>query len=415
MVLLSSCVCHRHVTPFHCVSCFDRSSSDSARPAHPQQLAVAWSLHFDPAHLRSGSSPEEAYARSVRALHVGHAALRLVNSTLPTHVLLSGWHDPGVLEDLRRRGLRLHRHPSPPVPQWAKLWYRGHFSKLNALHFAARLRSHVLFLDSDVLAFRNFDRQLSGAPAPAFVFRDYGGNFHASGSGLNSGVMLLPPLPPSQLDAALSLFRAHLTAPFAAGMVGQNGGDQSFWNAWLQSRRPAVHELSARYNTYTDEIRTNETGWWRGVVLWHKPLEKGLGRMHPEGRRYVEAHVARAKALAGARPATLPRQAAAQPLRWCDGERLRELFVSVPPVPTQGTLREASTQQVQATLAECKRACAQRAGGTRWVSVCLQLDACTCHSACSQLRVGPRAGGGNFRLRTTWTEEPAAWFAEPVV
>lgn len=146
MVHLTSCVCEREpLSPYACAGCdvFARQLDHTI---------IVFALHFDPAHSRSGSDTEERYARVANALFLSHSSLVLVNNTLPVHVILSGWQDPGVVEKLHARNLHVHWMESAPVPTWAKLWYRGNFCKLNALVLGFRLRRRIIFLDNGNLA-----------------------------------------------------------------------------------------------------------------------------------------------------------------------------------------------------------------------------------------------------------------------
>lgn len=367
--------------------------------------------------------------RHVNALLLAQASLVRVNTTLPVHVLLGGWQSSRVVDELRARNMTLHYFEPLPIPRWAKNWYRGTFCKLTALRLAYTLRKRVLFLDSDVVAFRNVDH-LDLSPAPAFAFRDYGSGFKAAGSGLNSGVMLLPVLSRAQLDEAMRLYHSHLLYPFERSMVGADGSDQAFWSAWLTgvraagpggapggatggaTRRP-VYELSARYNLYADEVTVGNASdaWWRRVLLWHKPQEKQQ-RLPPEARHYVGAALRGAQALAPR--ISVPAEDESQPRAWCEGSKVHELFISTPPIRWQGTLGEAKTQQVALALAVCRQGCARASTGATWCSVSLQIDACTCHSTCNATHGRVRSGGGAFGLKTSWTEAPSAWFAAPI-
>ena len=398
-------------------------------------------------------------------LLTAHASLDLVNNTLPVHAILTGWQPPSLVELLRSRGITLHSFEPVAVPNWAKLWYRGTFAKLNVLRLAAKLRSRVLFLDNDVIAFANLDH-LTQSPAPAFVFRDYDGHgdFRSPGSGLNSGVVLLPALNENQVAEFFRMHNHHLSVGYAnlrnrSLRVGLDGGDQTCWNYWLQLELPRprkCYELSARYNTYSREIGlsgganassetdkremmistaklegpTHGNAWWRDVKLWHKPHEYSNVRgLTSAAKAFVDERVSKIRQLAmGTTSAEvvgitkLPREEATQPLRWCEERLVLETFVRAPAIQpplvngatatTTVSLREAKTRQVQQFLRTCMDSCRAAGKGATWVSVCLQIDACTCHQTCERPIVGrARSAGFAFGLRSTWTESPLPWFA----
>ena len=127
----------------------------------------------------------------------------------PIHALLSGWQDAGIVATLESHGLVTFRYDAPPVPTWSSVTYRSTFSKLNVLRHSWAVRRRVLFLDNDVVAFRNIDHLLH-APTPAFVFHPI--RLLASGGMINSGVMLLHVESRKALDATWQC-RPRLTLP----------------------------------------------------------------------------------------------------------------------------------------------------------------------------------------------------------
>ena len=425
MVHLSACVCGG---PYRCVGC--GTLLPTAQPT-----VIAYVLHNDPACRRSGGGGTEAsYERVVNDMLLSHASLRLVHTTLPVHVLLSGWHNHSLVALLRSRGIQVHGASPVPIPVWSKLWYRCTFAKLRVLQLAATLRRRVLYLDTDVVAFTNVDH-LALAAAPAFVFRDYR-NF-TTGSGLNSGVFLVPSLSRGEAAGAMHLYLNHTDAPFSSSIFGFDGGDQTFFNAWLlqfpdlrSGRQRPLYELSAMYNVYANEIEDDGEpgGWWRHTKLWHKPRQKDAS-LPARAKAYIRAHVARAQREAPPH-VTFPSVEPRQPVRWCDSVPLLELYVRAPPIHPafhMPSFADAKTAQVKAMLVACAARCHATKKGlaTRWVSISLQLDACTCHARCGALKLGPRVWRGEVLLRLlttthvvlrpTWTEEPSAWFAAPAM
>uniref|UniRef100_A0A7S3F5P6 Nucleotide-diphospho-sugar transferase domain-containing protein n=1 Tax=Haptolina ericina TaxID=156174 RepID=A0A7S3F5P6_9EUKA len=333
LIRSTDCVCSRDSTwPFACAGCgIERIGLNNS-------LVIALSLHFDPAHMRSGSIPPEGlYEKHANALLRAHAGLLLVNTTLPVHVLLTGWHNTSFVEMLHGLGMIPHHYRSVPAPQWAKLWYRGNFNKLNLLILASALHRRVLYLDNDVVPFRNIDH-LQLSPAPAFVFRNH------TEIGVNGGMMLLPVLSAAEVEAAFRLLQMHLVLPFEHNMVGNNGGEQTFWNAWLQQRpRRQVWALPSTYNLYTDAVEKGYGPWWDEVFLWHKPLEKGFDRLPAPAKAHVEARLRRVAEYAP--QVNVARERERQPRQWCEDHPTERSFHRRP----THTLRCAATRGQDST------------------------------------------------------------------
>ena len=114
-----------------------------------------------------GTAPSAVHPSS---LLLAHASLLKVGTTLAVHAIVCGWQNASAVSLLGARGLQVHYFPSVPVPTWARLWYRGHFAKLNVMRLAQKLQSRVIFMDNDVVAFRTVDH-LRYFAAPAFTFR----------------------------------------------------------------------------------------------------------------------------------------------------------------------------------------------------------------------------------------------------
>jgi len=97
----------------------------------------------------------------------------------------------------------------------------------------------VIFLDNDCQVVRNIDH-LALAPAPSFAF-------HRKDDGPNSGVMVLEPSTSEAARMRSLLLQLRHKRP--ANGMGQDGSDQTVWNAFFGLRSGAyVHELPVGYN-----------------------------------------------------------------------------------------------------------------------------------------------------------------------
>lgn len=100
------------------------------------------------------------------------ASLRAVKTTLPVHVLVSGYRVPAAEAAIASLGATLlppEKAPAVHVPAWGSKWARASFAKLRAL--ALTQFDRVVVLDTDSVVLRNIDHLARpDLAAPAFVF-----------------------------------------------------------------------------------------------------------------------------------------------------------------------------------------------------------------------------------------------------
>lgn len=334
-------------------------------------MAIVSVFHHDPAHCAARS----CYEYQANLLLTLHRSLRHVGTTLPIHVLLSGWHDPRLEKALQAGGaVTLHREEASAVrpPSWAIEWHRSTFAKLLVLNLSRALEARVLFLDNDVIALRNVDH-LQNIATDAICVKPW--------EGLNSGVMVL-----DARTAAPGALDVDDVWNFVAQMShrsGGDGGEQNALNLYFATRRRAFRELPARYNVYTVEMNSSATAWWDEVVLWHKYNMKlwNRWRSHPAANRRLNATLA---ALRGPR-FELDQPFAPSPVP--DGLMLdvrcatavtRRVRLPAPPIASSGSLAAAKAEQWHTAAEACQAECGPAATA---MSVSLRQDACECHGA----------------------------------
>ena len=88
MVGIASCVCGPKA-PYACAGC-------DVRLPHREPTVIAFVFHWDPAHVRSGNE-KSTFERHANGLLTAHASLTFVNSTLPVHAIITGWHPPALV------------------------------------------------------------------------------------------------------------------------------------------------------------------------------------------------------------------------------------------------------------------------------------------------------------------------------
>ena len=139
-----------------------------------RHASILFALHADASHLRFfyGRNVQKAYASQLGLLLRAVRSLRVVNTSLPIHVLVSGHRSPAAEARLSQLGVTVlgpDAAPEVTVPTWASKWARASFAKLRAL--ALERFDTVILLDTDAVVLRNIDH-LAARPmrrSPAFV------------------------------------------------------------------------------------------------------------------------------------------------------------------------------------------------------------------------------------------------------
>ena len=118
-----------------------------------------------------GKDVAKAYGSQVGLLLRLLVSLRASGTSLPVHVLVSGYRVPAVEARLATLGVTiLEPDAAPPVrvPAWGSKWARSSFAKLRVLALT-RFR-WVLLLDTDSIVLSSLDHLPAAADGPAFVF-----------------------------------------------------------------------------------------------------------------------------------------------------------------------------------------------------------------------------------------------------
>lgn len=238
----------------------------SAPAAPPPQATILFVLDANASHLRFyfGRTWRKAYSSQttllVRAVH----SLRLVNTTLPIHVLVSGERVPAVearLEELGVHVLTKADVPAVDPPSWGSKWARGSFAKLRALSLSEFDR--IIVLDADTIVLRNIDHlALPAVAAPAIVagYKCY------PRRELRAAVMVLRPSP-DDWERARTAMRDRATA------IYDDLGEGSVWRHLY----PSINELPIGYAA----LRSSDlpAAEWDKVHVVHDPnLLRGASR-----------------------------------------------------------------------------------------------------------------------------------------
>ena len=251
-----------------------QACEDRLRP-HAQDATIAIAYHHSNSTVRPWfkGAPLDSYLHNMRLLVRLLLSLRSVDTALPVRVLLSGERHVAFDALLASLGAKLVDADAfaTAKPTWATQYYEDSFTKLRALSLTEFRR--VVVLDTDAVVLQNID-ELSGAQAPAFVFRPTPCNERSTLNWraweMNSGVMVLEPSA-SELGR---LRRLLYSAEFQRIGHRTDPGDQSVWRHFFDE----VHELPVRYNTMgttnciwfnTTCIQPLSAVRWDGVRVYH--------------------------------------------------------------------------------------------------------------------------------------------------
>jgi hypothetical protein len=275
-----------------------------------QCAAFVTVMHANRSHVRStfARNPGFAFRQQLDRIVNLWDNLRLVNTSLPLHVLHSGTvrRLPAQLELLQREGVALHAMPNPWVPAWSSGSHYSSFAKLHVFNASWSLRCKLIYLDTDLLILRNIDH-LASVPTPAVVFR---GDVEL----LNTGVQVVHVRSQEQLDffwrTAAARFNHrgeyHPRCMVRHGLGWQapwgvdadsHGSDQEILADYALRNREGLFELPATYNAYPWQMN-HSTAWCMDVHVLHKVTRLEQKGLTPECVRFIRArqrHVLRAR------------------------------------------------------------------------------------------------------------------------
>ena len=229
-----------------------------------RNAAIVLVFHHDNATVRYWhiGRPFHSYLHTVRLAIRVVLSLRAVATTLPVKLLLSGERYPMFEEQFTAMGVDIINATPYSVftttPPWANRHFLNSFHKLALTQFR-----RVIVLDCDAYVYRNIDH-LSGAPAPAFVFRPTpcfeGLTLAFRKWEMNSGVMVLAPT-----VSELTRIRTLTSSPRRYNQVGHgtDPSDQSVWRHFYSD----VHELPRAYNMMIANQMSPFSEWERTIVL----------------------------------------------------------------------------------------------------------------------------------------------------
>jgi hypothetical protein len=268
-------------------------------------------------------APRSKFRQQYARVGTLFAGLLHVNSTLPLHVFVSGEEVETTLHLtelalLRRHGVHVHVVPQPPIPKWASWNHRSSFAKMVVFNMSLRLRSRLIYLDTDVLPMRNLDHLAQPSiRTPAVVFR-------GDAELLNTGLFVVDVRSQPELDEFWRLARERFACRMVARQFSavepmcylspermrretefgpRDGSDQEIFINWAVRRRfdaaanngsddrAVLHELPTSYNAFPWQMNhSSEDGrspWCERVHVLHKTTNLEKKGLSPECVRFI--------------------------------------------------------------------------------------------------------------------------------
>ena len=225
----------------------------------PARATILFVIDANASNLRFyfGRTWRKAYASQISLLVRAIHSLRMVNTTLPIHALISGERVPPVEQRLEQLGVSIIPKVDVPavfVPKWGSKWARASFAKLRALALSSMF-DRLIVLDADTIVLRNIDHLAQPAvPTPAFVagYKCY------PRRELRAALMVLRPSTDDWLRATEKMREASTA-------VYDDLGEGSVWRHLY----PQVNELPIGYAA----LRSSDlpAAEWRKVHVLHDP------------------------------------------------------------------------------------------------------------------------------------------------
>ena len=221
-------------------------------------------LHFNRSQLRHrfAGRPMDAYAREARRIEWLIRSARLVNTSMPIHVVVGGDRSAEGEARLRRLGAQITPSAVVQPPRWASSFHKLSFSRIAALGLTQFKK--VVVLDNDMALAGNIDELAVHAEAPAMVWHTSTIFASKEFSAPTGGLFVLEPSAQAFLNATRHLAQMNGRSPRRC----YDGSDQEFWRDFYRAPRTPLIELPLRYHAHNGLV-TLKPAEWRKVKIVH--------------------------------------------------------------------------------------------------------------------------------------------------